>query len=82
MLAIATSPTIFASKKGFKRLSKKIKRDRDMDVDKIKGKLSDIVRYEQRRLNEYYKEHEKLIKKDEKSKPKKSVKKSIDLYEK
>jgi hypothetical protein len=27
MLAIATSPTIFASKKGFKRLSKKIKKD-------------------------------------------------------
>ena len=77
MLAIATSPTIFASKKGFKRLSKKIKKDRDMDVDKIKGKLSDIVRDEQ-----YYKEHEKLVKKDEKSKPKKSVKKSIDLYEK
>ena len=53
-----------------------------MDVDKIKGKLSDIVRDEQRRLKEYYKEHENLVKKDEKSKPKKSVKKSIDLYEK
>ena len=39
--------------KGFKRLSKKIKKERDMDVDKIKGKLSDIVRDEQRRLKEY-----------------------------
>ena len=49
-------------------------------MDKIKEKVSDIFRDEQQRLKGYFEEHNKLIKKDDKTK--KSGKKSIDFYEK
>jgi hypothetical protein len=83
MLAITNTMTIFAAEKknkGFKRLSKKIQKERNADVDKIKEKVSDIFRDEQQRLKGYFEEHNKLIKKDDKTK--KSGKKSIDFYEK
>ena len=83
MLAITSTMTIFAAEKknkGFKRLSKKIQKERNADVDKIKEKVSDIFRDEQQRLKGYFEEHNKLIKKDDKTK--KSGKKSIDFYEK
>tara|TARA_R110000851_G_scaffold2816_2_gene11379 strand:- start:3541 stop:3747 length:207 start_codon:yes stop_codon:yes gene_type:complete len=63
MFAIA-SPVIFAANnknKGCKKLSKKIQRDSDTDVGKIKEKFSDIIRDEQRRMKEYLKEHDKSI---------------------
>lgn len=75
--------TVFAAEKrnkGFKRLSKKIQKERDTDVEKIKEKFSDIFRDEQSRLKGYFEEHNKLVKNDDK--PKKSGKKSIDFYEK
>lgn len=83
MLAITNTFTVFAAdkkNKGFKRLSKKIQKERDADVGKIKEKFSDIIRDEQNRLKGYFEEHNKLIKKD--VKPTKSGKKSIDFYEK
>jgi hypothetical protein len=83
MLAITNTLTVFAAdkkNKGFKRLSKKIQKERNADVDKIKEKVSDIFRDEQQRLKGYFEEHNKLIKKDDKTK--KSGKKSIDFYEK
>jgi CRISPR/Cas system CMR subunit Cmr6 (Cas7 group RAMP superfamily) len=79
MLAVTNTFTVFAASnknKGFKKLSKKIQKERDADVDKIKEKFSDIFRDEQRRLKGYFEEHNKLIKKTE------SGKKSIDFYEK
>ena len=75
--------TVFAAEKrnkGFKRLSKKIQQERETDVEKIKEKFSDIFRDEQSRLKGYFEEHNKLVKKEDKSK--KSGKKSIDFYEK
>jgi hypothetical protein len=83
MFTITNTFTVFATdkkNKGFKKLSKKIKKERSADVEKIKEKISDIFRDEQRRLKGYYEEHQKLIKKEDK--PKKSGKKSIDFYEK
>ena len=83
MLAITNTFTVFAAEKknkGFKRLSKKIQKERDADVNRIKEKFSDIFRDEQRRLKGYFEEHNKLIKKD--VKPTKSGKKSIYFYEK
>jgi hypothetical protein len=80
MLALVNTFTVFAANnknKGFKKLSKKIQKDRDADVGKIKEKFSDIIRDEQRRMKEYLQEHDKLIKKDGSS-----SKKSIDFYEK
>jgi CRISPR/Cas system CMR subunit Cmr6 (Cas7 group RAMP superfamily) len=80
MLAITNTMTVFAAEKrnkGFKRLSKKIQKERDTDVEKIKEKFSDIFRDEQRRLKGYFEEHNRLV-----NKPNKSGKKSIDFYEK
>jgi len=77
------APVVFAAKnknKGFKKLSKKIQKERDTDVGKIKEKFTEIFRDEQRRMKGYLQEHDKLVKKDEA--PKKSGKKSIDFYEK
>ncbi len=65
MLAITNTFTVFAADKkdkGFKRLSKKIQKERDADVDKIKEKVSDIFRDEQRRMKGYFDEHNKLVK--------------------
>jgi CRISPR/Cas system CMR subunit Cmr6 (Cas7 group RAMP superfamily) len=83
MLAITNTLTVFAAdkkNKGFKRLSKKIQKELNTDVDKIKEKVSDIFRDEQNRMKGYLEEHNKLIKKNDK--PKKNGKKSIDFYEK
>lgn len=81
--AIATSPTWFAKNDDFKRIGKKIQKQRKSEVDKIKDKIGDIARDEQRRVKEYFKEHQDLIKKDKETKKKKKGKvKSIDLYEK
>ena len=49
-------------------------------MDKIKEKVSDILRGEQDRMKGYFDEHNRLIKKTDK--PKKNGKKSIDFYEK
>jgi|TARA_Y100000389_G_scaffold102299_1_gene99144 DNA repair photolyase len=81
--AIATSPTWFAKNDDFKRIGKKIQKQRKSEVDKIKDKIGDIARDEQRRVKEYFKEHQDLIKNDKETKKKKKGKvKSIDLYEK
>ena len=80
--AIATSPTWFAKNDDFKRIGKKIQKQRKSEVDKIKDKLGDIARDEQRRVKEYFKEHQDLIKNDKETKKKKGKVKSIDLYEK
>jgi len=83
MLAVTNTFTVFAANnknKGFKKLGKKIQKERDTDVEKIKEKFSDIFRDEQNRLKGYFEEHNRLVKKEDK--PKKSGKKSIDFYEK
>ena len=80
--AIATSPTWFAKNDDFKKIGKKIQKQRKSEVDKIKDKLGDIARDEQRRVKEYFKEHQDLIKNDKETKKKKGKVKSIDLYEK
>ena len=81
--AIATSTTWFAKNDDFKRIGKKTQKQRKSEVDKIKDKIGDIARDEQRRVKEYFKEHQDLIKNDKETKKKKKGKvKSIDLYEK
>jgi gas vesicle protein len=84
MFAIATSPTWFAKTDDFKKVGKKIQRQRKTEVERIKDKISDIARDEQRRVKEIFKEHQDIIKKNKEAKKakKKSKPKSIDLYEK
>jgi len=83
MLAITNTFTVFAADKkdkGFKRLSKKIQKERDADVDKIKEKVSDIFRDEQRRMKGTLTNITSWSKRL--THPKKRGKKSIDFYEK
>jgi gas vesicle protein len=84
MFAIATSPTWFAKTDDFKKVGKKIQRQRKTEVERIKDKIGDIARDEQRRVKEIFKEHQDIIKKNKEAKKakKKSKPKSIDLYEK
>ncbi|ADQ90980.1 hypothetical protein MpV1_057 [Micromonas sp. RCC1109 virus MpV1] len=84
MLAITNTFTVFAANKkknnGFKKLGKKVQKQRQGDVDRIKDKLSDIAKDETKRVKEVFEEHKKLF---QKAKPKGSAKKtSIDFYEK
>jgi len=83
MFAIATSPTWFAKTDDFKKIGKKIQKQRNSEVERIKDKISDIARDEQRRVKEIFKEHQDIIKKNKETKTKKkSNAKKIDLYEK
>ena len=66
MFAIATSPTWFAKTDDFKKIGKKIQKQRKTEVDKIKDKIGDIAREERKRVQEMFKEHQDVIKKDEK----------------
>jgi hypothetical protein len=85
MLAITNTFTVFAANNkkknnGFKKLGKKVQKQRQSDVDRIKDKLSDIAKDETERVKEVFQEHKKLF---EKAKPVKKVgKTSIDFYEK
>ena len=86
MFAITASPTWFAKSDDFKKIGKKIQKQRKTEVDKIKDKIGDIARDERNRVQEMFKEHQDVIKKDKeqtkKTKKKKSNAKEIDLYEK
>jgi hypothetical protein len=81
MFAITYSPTFAASTDRFKKFGKKMKRQRQDDLGKIKDKVSDIAKDEQRRAKDILKEHQDFFKNSKKSKS--STKKtSIDFYEK
>jgi hypothetical protein len=81
MFAITFSPTYAASTDRFKKFGKKMKKQRQDDLGKIKDKVSDIAKEEQRRAKDILKEHQDFFKKSKKSKG--SAKKtSIDFYEK
>ena len=85
MFAITASPTWFAKTDDFKKIGKKIQKQRKTEVDKIKDKIGDIARDERKRVQEMFKEHQDVIKKDKeqsKKTKKKSNAKEIDLYEK
>tara|TARA_B100000768_G_C11275143_1_gene375560 strand:- start:2198 stop:2446 length:249 start_codon:yes stop_codon:yes gene_type:complete len=82
MFAITTSPTWFARSDDFKKVGKKIQKQRKTEVDKIKDKISDIARDEQRRVKEIFKEHQDILKKNKETRKTSKKSKSIDLYEK
>ena len=76
MLSITTSITFAAKTNSFKKFGKKMKKRNDTDVSKIREKLTDISRDEQRRVKEIFKEHQEFFK----GSPKKEEIK-IDFYE-
>ena len=67
----------------FKKVGKKIQKQRQTEVDRIKDKIGDIAREERKRVQEIFKEHRDILKKDKEARKSRSKKaKSIDLYEK
>lgn len=81
MFAITFSPTFAANTDNFKKFGKKMKKQRQSDLERIRDKVSDIAKDEQRRAKDILKEHQDFFKKSKKSKS--STKKtSIDFYEK
>ena len=64
MFAITASPAWFAKTDDFKKVGKKIQKQRKTEVDKIKDKISDIARDERKRVQEIFKEHQDILKKD------------------
>jgi len=75
MFAI-TLNTTYAFTDKFKKVGKKVQKQRKGEVEKIKDRLKDIAREEERRAKEIFKQHQDIFKK----KPAKST--SIDLFEK
>ena len=76
MFSLTTSTTFMAKTNRFKKFGKKMKKQNDTDVGKIREKLSDISRDEQRRVKEIFKEHQEFFKGSQK---KEEV--AIDVYE-
>ena len=82
MFAITASPAWFAKTDDFKKVGKKIQKQRKTEVDKIKDKISDIARDERKRVQEIFKEHQDILKKYKETRKASKKSKSIDLYEK
>lgn len=82
MFAITASPTWFAKTDDFKKVGKKIQKQRKTEVDKIKDKISDIARDERKRVQEIFKEHQDILKKNKETRKASKKSTSIDLYEK
>ena len=82
MFAITYSPTFAASTDRFKKFGKKMKKQRQDDINKIRDKVSDIAKEEQRRAKDILKEHQDFFKETKKSKDSSAKKTSIDFYEK
>ena len=62
MFSLTTSITFAAKTNRFKKFGKKMKKNSDADVGKIREKLSDISRDEQRRAKEIFREHQEFFK--------------------
>ena len=62
MFSITTSITFAAKTNRFKKFGKKMKKQNDADVTKIREKLSDISRDEQRRVKDIFREHQEFFK--------------------
>ena len=78
MFSLTTSTTFMAKTNRFKKFGKKMKKQNDADVGKIREKLSDISRDEQRRVKEIFREHQEFFQGDKK----KSEEVAIDFFEK
>ena len=78
MFSLTASTTFASTTKRFKKFGKKMNKQSQDNVGKIREKLSDISRDEQRRVKEIFKEHQEFFK--ESSQKKEDV--SIDFFQK
>lgn len=58
MFSLTTSTTIAANTKRLKKFGKKMKKQRQEDLSRIKDKFTDIAREEERRAKEIFRQHQ------------------------
>ena len=83
MFSLSTVTTTFAStQKKFKKFGKKLRKQRDGEVDSIKDKLKDIAKDEVEKTKSLFEKHKEFFndkKSSEKTSPETTA---IDFYEK
>ncbi|QIG59746.1 hypothetical protein [Dishui Lake phycodnavirus 3] len=73
MFSLTTSTTFAATTKRFKKFGKKMKKQCQQDLTRIRERVSDIAREEERRAKDIFREHQEFFQKSEKT--------DIDFYE-
>jgi|TARA_B100001142_G_scaffold242161_1_gene241209 cell fate regulator YaaT (PSP1 superfamily) len=81
MFAITTN-TVYAFTDKFKKVGKRVQKQRKGEVEKIKDRIKDIARDEEKRAKDIFKQHQDIFKPDTKKKGRSAKSTSIDLFEK
>lgn len=79
MFSLTTSANIAANTKRLKKFGKKMKKQRQEDLTRIKDKFTDIAREEERRAKEIFRQHQDFF---QGSSAQKKEEVAIDFFEK
>ena len=83
MFSLSTVTTTFAStQKKFKKFGKKLRKQRDGEVDSIKDKLKDIAKDEVEKTKSLFEKHKEFFNGNKTQKKPGSETTAIDFYEK
>tara|TARA_R100000908_G_scaffold53331_1_gene28640 strand:- start:19 stop:273 length:255 start_codon:yes stop_codon:yes gene_type:complete len=83
MFTLSTVTTTFAStQKKFKKFGKKVRKQRDGEVDSIKEKLKDIAKDEVEKTKSLFEKHKEFFNGNKPQKTPTSETTAIDFYEK
>ena len=83
MFSLSNVTTTFAStQKKFKKFGKKLRKQRDGEVDGIKEKISDIAKDEIERTKSLFQKHKDFFNENKPSKKSNTETTAIDFYEK
>jgi ElaB/YqjD/DUF883 family membrane-anchored ribosome-binding protein len=83
MFTLSTVTTTFAStQKKFKKFGKKVRKQRDSEVDSIKEKLKDIAKDEVEKTKSLFEKHKEFFNDNKTQKTPTSETTAIDFYEK
>ena len=81
MFTITSSINITSVNKRFKKFGKKMRKQRNEDVGRIREKLTDIARDEERRAKDIFKQHKEFFQDASKNSSKKTDEVAIDFFE-
>ena len=74
---------IMASQKKLKKFGKKMRKQRERDLNNMKNRLSEIADSEKKRSQEFFESHQEFFQTTKTEQPKvEIVERSIDFYEK
>ena len=83
MFTLSTVTTTFAStQKKFKKFGKKVRKQRDSEVDSIKEKLKDIAKDEVEKTKSLFEKHKEFFNGNKPQKTPTSETTALDLFEK